>query len=174
MPGVSLNSVASADVLWRIFTVDGRRPHRGHMFIRAVRLDVAVLACVLGTVVLPAASPRSAVPATPDDKTVVHVLNRIGFGPAPGDVERVRRVGLARYIDQQLDPRAIPDSDLAARLAPLTTLKLSTSEIADRYFVPAMMERRRAARLESETADEAPRTRRLARVACRIEQEPLH
>ena len=119
------------------------------MFIRAVRLDVAVLACVLGTVVLPAASPRSAVPANPDDKTVVHVLNRIGFGPAPGDVERVRRVGLARYIDQQLDPRAIPDSDLAARLAPLTTLKLSTSEIADRYFVPAMMERRRTARLEA-------------------------
>jgi uncharacterized protein (DUF1800 family) len=118
------------------------------MFPRAVRLIVAAVAGVLGTAVLPVASPRSAVPARPDDKTIVHVLNRIGFGPAPGDVERIRRLGLARYIDQQLDPRTIPDSDLAPRLAPLLTLELSTKEIADRYFLPAMVERRRTARLQ--------------------------
>ena len=29
------------------------------------------------------------------DKAIVHVLNRIGFGPRPGDVERVRAIGLA-------------------------------------------------------------------------------
>ena len=106
----------------------------------------------VGTAVLPAAPPRSAVPAHPDDKTIVHVLNRIGFGPAPGDLERIRRIGLARYIDQQLDPGSIPNADLAPRLAPLLTLNLSTKQLADRYFVPAMMERRRTARLQVDGA----------------------
>ena len=49
-------------------------------------------------------STTNAVPAKPDDKTVTHVLNRIGFGPATGDVEDVRRIGLAKYIEQQLHP----------------------------------------------------------------------
>jgi uncharacterized protein (DUF1800 family) len=123
------------------------------MFPGRARLVIVGVGCVLGTALLPAASPGSAVPANPDDKTVVHVLNRIGFGPAPGDVERIRRIGLARYIDQQLDPRTIPDSDLSSRLAPLATLELSTRELADRYFAPAMMERRRTARLQ---ASESP------------------
>src|SRR4051812_40716988 len=119
------------------------------MFPRgAAPLALAAFAGVLGPAVGPGASPRSAVPAYPDDKSIVHVLNRIGFGPAPGDVERIRRLGLSRYIDQQLDPRTIPDSDVAARLAPLVTLELSTKELAERYFTPAMMERRRTARLQ--------------------------
>ena len=48
----------------------------------------------------------SAVPARPDDKTILHVLNRISFGPRPGDVDRVRQMGLETYIDQQLHPGA--------------------------------------------------------------------
>ena len=43
---------------------------------------------------------KSAVPPKPDDRTIVHVLNRIGFGAAPGDIERVRSMGLAVYIDR--------------------------------------------------------------------------
>ncbi len=117
------------------------------MVVRAaLRLSVALFAG--STAVLPAAPARSAVPAHPDDKTIVHVLNRIGFGPAPADVERIRHLGLARYIDQQLDPGSIPNADLATRLGPLLTLNLSTKQLAERYFVPAMMERRRTARLQ--------------------------
>ena len=122
-------------------------PPRGHMVVRAaLRLSVALFAG--STAVLPAAPARSAVPAHPDDKTIVHVLNRIGFGPAPGDVERIRHLGLARYIDQQLDPGSIPNADLATRLGPLLTLTWYTKQLAERYFVPAMMERRRTARLQ--------------------------
>ena len=54
-----------------------------------------------------------------DDQTILHVLNRIGFGPREGDVERVRAVGLQPYIDQQLHPERIADSSLAPRLADL-------------------------------------------------------
>ena len=40
-------------------------------------------------------------------QTIVHVLNRIAFGPRPGDVERVQALGLQRYIDEQLHPERI-------------------------------------------------------------------
>ena len=53
----------------------------------------------------------SAVPARPsDDKTILHVLNRTSFGPRPGDVDRVRSMGLENYIEQQLHPERIADT----------------------------------------------------------------
>ena len=56
----------------------------------------------------------------PNDRAAVeHALNRLAFGPKPGQVEAVRRLGLARWIDQQLTPSAIDDAALAARLTPL-------------------------------------------------------
>jgi len=51
-----------------------------------------------------------------DDAAIVHVLNRIGFGPSPGDVEKVRAMGLERYLDQQLHPERIADAAMHARL----------------------------------------------------------
>ena len=38
----------------------------------------------------------------------VHVLNRLGYGARPGDIERVRQMGVQRYIEAQLDPASIP------------------------------------------------------------------
>ena len=77
-----------------------------------------------------------------DDKAIVHVLNRIGFGPRPGDVEKVRAIGLERYIDQQLHPERIPDAAMSARLAPLDTIGMSSREIAEKFEEPALEARR--------------------------------
>src|SRR5437899_8284805 len=44
-----------------------------------------------------------------DDRAVSHVLNRIAFGARPGDVERVRTMGIDRYIDLQLHPERIAE-----------------------------------------------------------------
>ena len=90
----------------------------------------------------PASQNRSAVPQKPDERTIVHVLNRLGFGAAPGDVERVRALGLAQYIDQQLQPTRIEDAATVARLAAFETLSKSTAEMARDYYVPAQMIRR--------------------------------
>ena len=47
----------------------------------------------------------------PDDaESVRHALNRLTYGPRPGDVERVHRTGLGNWIDQQLHPSTIDDS----------------------------------------------------------------
>ena len=100
------------------------------------------------------ASPGSAVPARPDDRTILHVLNRIGFGARPGDVERVRTMGLDKYIEEQLHPERIPDTGVRARLAGLQTVGLSSRRIAEDYYLP-VQEARRKAQLANKTADQA-------------------
>jgi hypothetical protein len=100
-----------------------------------------------------AAEKRFAVPAKADTATILHVLNRIGYGPRPGDVERVREIGLAAYIDQQLRPERLADAGMSARLAGFDTLGMSTRELADRYFIPAMMERRERQRQRAATGE---------------------
>src|SRR5260370_40642169 len=43
------------------------------------------------------------------DEAILHALNRLSYGPRPGDVERVRQLGLAKWIEQQLNPTPIDD-----------------------------------------------------------------
>jgi uncharacterized protein (DUF1800 family) len=99
---------------------------------------------LLALVTLSAAGPGPAIPSRPDDKTILHVLNRLGFGARPGDVARVREMGLAKYIDEQLTPERIPDTAMTARLAEFDTLTLSSRAIAQDYYMPAQMARRQA------------------------------
>src|SRR5262252_3008074 len=122
------------------------------MRILARALTVAVSA----TVALGASGPKSAVPKNPDDKTILHVLNRIGFGARPGDVERVREMGLTAYIDRQLHPDRIPDEEMAARLSTLETVNKSTRQLASEYFEPAMRARREAKQETAKTAEKNP------------------
>jgi len=93
---------------------------------------------------LTAAPDSSAIPTNADDKTIVHVLNRLGFGAMPGDVDRVRRMGLDKYIEQQLRPETIADQAMTVRLEELDTLNLNSRELAKDYFMPAQMAQRRA------------------------------
>ena len=106
------------------------------------RTAVALLAAVT----LTAGSPGSAVPSKPDDKTILHVLNRIGYGARPGDVDRVRQIGLAAYIDQQLRPERIADAGMKERLAGFTTLNLSSRQLAEEYYIPALQVRQQVKR----------------------------
>jgi uncharacterized protein (DUF1800 family) len=108
------------------------------------RLVPIVLLAATTAAPLAADKPKSAVPANPDDKTIVHVLNRIGFGARPGDIDRLRQIGLQTYIDQQLHPEKIPDAALAAHLANFETLNKSSRDIAENYFEPAVRARQQA------------------------------
>src|SRR5262245_2722109 len=71
------------------------------------------------------------------DRQVLHVLNRMAFGPRPGDVDRVRRLGVEKWIRQQLQPQLIAEDPVVeARLRPLTTLPLATWQIYETYQPP--------------------------------------
>ena len=119
------------------------------------------------TAVLAAAA--SAVPKNPDDKAIVHVLNRLGFGPTPGDIDRVRKIGLDKYIEQQLRPEALPDQGMTSRLADLDTLTRSSRQLAEDYFLPAQMERRRTQQQAASQPAETATTKRDLRTPAQAE-----
>jgi uncharacterized protein (DUF1800 family) len=92
------------------------------------------------------------VPAVADTATVAHVLNRLGYGPRPGDIARVQQMTLAKYIDEQLHPERIQDAALEAKLAAYPTIALSTDEIARDYYGPAEALRNAAQREQRQAA----------------------
>jgi uncharacterized protein (DUF1800 family) len=68
------------------------------------------------------------------DKQIVHVLNRLTFGPRPGDVQQVRQIGVDKWIDQQLHPeRVAENSALDAKLKPLQSINLPMWQIMEKY-----------------------------------------
>ncbi|MGH8056972.1 MAG: DUF1800 family protein, partial [Candidatus Entotheonellia bacterium] len=62
------------------------------------------------------------------EQQIIHLLNRMGYGPRPGDIERVKRIGIDRYIQQQLSPEHLDDSATEARLAGLDSLRMPIAE----------------------------------------------
>lgn len=75
------------------------------------------------------------------DQKIIHLLNRIGYGPRPGDVERVKRMGIDKYIDLQLHPERIDDPTIEAKLANYPSLKMSLTEIQEKYPPPQLLAR---------------------------------
>jgi len=71
---------------------------------------------------------------------ILHALNRLTFGPRPGDVEAVQKIVLKKCIDQQLHPERIAENpELTERLKPLESLTMSPSEIATDYPPPVVV-----------------------------------
>ncbi len=70
---------------------------------------------------------------TPDQQ-VVHALNRLAFGPRPGDIEAVRRIGVNKWIEMQLHPEQIPENPvLKEKLKPLETLRMDLASVVRNY-----------------------------------------
>src|SRR5258708_4143014 len=74
-----------------------------------------------------------------EDQRILHVLNRLGFGARPGDVERVKAMGIDNYINQQLWPEKIDDSASEAKLQNLVTLRMSTADLYEKYPQPGQL-----------------------------------
>jgi uncharacterized protein (DUF1800 family) len=75
------------------------------------------------------------------DEAILHALNRLAYGPRPGDLERVRQTGLAKWIDQQLNPNSIDDKAVEARLESYPTLRMSSATILAQYPQPKQAEK---------------------------------
>jgi uncharacterized protein (DUF1800 family) len=86
-----------------------------------------------GAPAVPAAAPARPVatapaPSVSGERQIIHALSRLTYGARPGDVERVRAMGVSAWIDRQLRPRTIDDSATDRALAELTTLRMPISE----------------------------------------------
>jgi uncharacterized protein (DUF1800 family) len=74
------------------------------------------------------------------DQQVEHVLSRLTFGARPGDTAAVAKLGVKKWIERQLNPESIPESEaLVAKLGAMPTLALSSEELAVRYPTPQML-----------------------------------
>ncbi len=100
--------------------------HRAGIAARFVTRVLPACALMLG--VLPAraqvTAPNWKQPLS-GDKKIAHVLNRLEFGPRPGDFERVQKMGVERWIEWQLAPEKIDDSAVNRKLSVLKTLQMS-------------------------------------------------
>jgi uncharacterized protein (DUF1800 family) len=74
-----------------------------------------------------------------EDQRILHVLNRLGFGARPGDVEKVKAIGLQKYIEQQLNPDSINDPALAAKMKNFDVMDMETSEVFAKYPNPGAL-----------------------------------
>ncbi len=74
------------------------------------------------------------------DEQILHALDRLTFGPRPGDVARVKKMGLKKWIDLQLHPERIAENPaLKAQLAPLESLRMSPLEATQHYPPPQLL-----------------------------------
>jgi uncharacterized protein (DUF1800 family) len=105
---------------------------------------LAALLCL--TALLPARDPK----ASPDygqfqkklggDQEILHALDRLTFGPRPGDVAAVKRLGVKKWIDLQLHPDQIPESrELDKHLQPLESLRMTQADTVAAYPTQQMI-----------------------------------
>ena len=91
------------------------------------------LAALVSIIALFQPAPLGAAPIDPSLKAL-HVLNRLGFGPRPGDIQRVNEMGVENYIQQQLNPDTIAlPAALTTELSQLTTYALDNRTLYDDY-----------------------------------------
>ena len=112
-------------------------------------------------------------PGSPARRRALHLLNRLGYGPRPGDLDRVLAMGVDGFLAAQLEPgRLAKPPDLARRLAGLATLRLNPAQLFETYGPPALRrtpgekpspEERGAARLRARVILDEARAARLWR-----------
>src|SRR5580658_5041386 len=114
-------------------------------FFTAGRFNRILAACLVLSMVeqpallLAAASPpwhskrSTATQAMAEEERSAHALNRLTFGPRPGDMERVETIGVKKWIEMQLNPEQIDDSLLEARLQSFPATHLSQQDLLQNF-----------------------------------------
>jgi uncharacterized protein (DUF1800 family) len=122
------------------------------MFSRLMKTSGTFLAPVLCGILCAfpaAAKPKKPKPANENklfqkklskDEQILHALDRLTFGPRPGDIERVKRIGLKKWMDQQLHPDRMDENPvLETRLQALESLRMTPLEAVQHYPTPQMI-----------------------------------
>ncbi|HKX84020.1 MAG TPA: DUF1800 domain-containing protein, partial [Pyrinomonadaceae bacterium] len=111
---------------------------RGYSLITRLTAAAAIWLLTAPAFAFPTSTTGASKSLTEDQK-ILHVLNRLGYGARPGDVEKVKAMGLQKYIDQQLNPSAIDDSVAEAKVKNLEVFNMSTAEVFAKYPNPGAL-----------------------------------
>src|SRR5258706_4824656 len=139
--------------------------------MRITKLIVSVALTLIGIapVSVPAKKPGAktppktiAAPSTdrelPADQQIIQALNRLTFGAKPGDILKVRAIGLDKWIDQQLQPEKINDDPMNAFVRNYSALDENQSDLLKQYAEQQQqrreVKRERADTTQAMTADE--------------------
>lgn len=77
--------------------------------------------------------------AADQQRRALHALDRLTFGPRPGDVQAVTAMGVDKWIELQLHPEKIDNAALDAKLSPYRTLHMSAREMAMNFPPPQVL-----------------------------------
>jgi uncharacterized protein (DUF1800 family) len=70
------------------------------------------------------------------EQQAIHLLDRATFGPRPGEIERVAKLGWQKFLDEQLYPERINDQALEQKLKNIPSQTLSNTDLARTYYPP--------------------------------------
>jgi uncharacterized protein (DUF1800 family) len=89
-----------------------------------------------------------------EDQKVLHAINRLTFGPRPGDIDRVTTMGVQAFINEQLNPNTLPEADSVKEVAAANETARESNEDLLRIFRSVQSERdaRSARRAREEEA----------------------
>ncbi len=68
-----------------------------------------------------------------EDQKILHIINRLSYGARPGDVEKVKSIGINKYVEQQLNPKADGETAVMPKLEKFDVLKMSNDELFAKY-----------------------------------------
>jgi uncharacterized protein (DUF1800 family) len=113
-----------------------RQFHKFNQLFSITLAGILAFSVPLSTAAQKAKSTKAAANKLTEEQKVIHLLDRLSFGPRPGDVSRVTQMGWEKYLDQQLYPEKLNDEVIVQKLQPLSTLTMSHEEIAKVYDPP--------------------------------------
>jgi uncharacterized protein (DUF1800 family) len=112
---------------------------------------------------------RSDVRELPADQQIIQALNRLTFGAKPGDILKVRAIGLDKWIDQQLQPDKINDDVMNAFVRNYSALDENQNDLLKQYAEQQQQRRvvkqERADTTQPMTADEIAQVRQQQQMA---------
>ncbi|MDQ3491530.1 MAG: DUF1800 domain-containing protein, partial [Acidobacteriota bacterium] len=103
---------------------------------------ILMIAAMLSPVLALPTGAESEKKVLTEDQKILHVLNRLGFGARPGDVEKVKAFGLQKYIDQQINGIAINDATAENKVKNIEIFNMTTAEVFAKYPNPGALLRR--------------------------------
>jgi uncharacterized protein (DUF1800 family) len=135
-------------------------------------LPLAFLGCGGATATGPVAAARVVPDPAASDAAILHVLRRLTYGPRPGDVARVQTIGLAAWLEGQLDPARLDDTAVEGALGALPTLTMSIVDLQREYPRPDAETQRKLAGGDMsprEMREQYPPERRPARIVAELQ-----
>ncbi len=113
------------------------------------RALVALLSvCVVAVPAIGSGAARPFSGKLSKDEKILQALNRLTFGPRPGDAQRVRAMGLKKWIDLQLHPERIRENPiLVQKLKTLDSLDMSSQELVRNYPTPDLVKQMAAGKV---------------------------